>query len=274
MVAAEPNRQRIAAFFDVDRTLLRGSSMLALAGPLQRAGLLPRRAVLNAALRGLQFSVRGFSEEEIQRAVQSIGDAVRGKEVRAVRRVADRAVPRALGPRVFEEALRLISWHRLHGHLVFLVSASTRDLIVRLGDLVGADAVVASEAEVVAGCYTGRVALCHGVAKAEAVRRLADVYGVDLSGSYAYGDAAGDIPMLQSVGHPVAVNPDRRLRAAAERMGWGQLRFRTRATWAPLTVQGRPVSPIRVPLPRPRVEGTDPAVVAQAAADGAGTAVY
>jgi HAD superfamily hydrolase (TIGR01490 family) len=274
MVVARADRQQIAAFFDVDRTLLRGSSLLALARPLHRAGLLPRRAVLNAAVRGLQFSVRGFSEEEIQRAVDSIGAAVRGKEVMALRRVADRAVPGALGPRVYAEALRLITWHRVHGHLVFLVSASTRDLIVKLGEIVGADGVVASEAEVVAGRYTGRVTLCHGNAKAEAVRRLAGSHGIDLDGSYAYGDGAGDIPMLQTVGHPVAVNPDRRLRAAAERQGWGQLHFRTRVARAPAPVRGRPVAPVRAALPHPMLDGIEPAVAAGAAADGMGSSAF
>jgi HAD superfamily hydrolase (TIGR01490 family) len=267
MVAGQPDRQRIAAFFDVDRTLLRGSSMLALAGPLGRAGLLSRRTVLRAAVRGLQFSVFGSSEKGVRQSARSIGEAVRGLEVAGLRRIVDRAVPQVLAPRVYEEALRLISWHRVHDHLVFLVSASTRDLIVRLGEIVGADGVVASEAEVVSGRYTGEVELCHGAAKARAVNRLARAYDIDLGGSYAYGDAAGDIPMLETVGHAVAVNPDRGLRAAAGERGWQTFRFRSPVGWAPLAVAGRPVAPLRVAAPRPRPE--EPELVgAVAAADG------
>ena len=239
MVAAEEPAGRIAAFFDVDRTVVRGSSMLALAAPLSRAGLLPRRAVVHAAVRGMQFSARGFSEAEVQRAVRSIGAAVRGMEAAALRRVADTAIPRVLGPRVYGEALRLIAWHRGRGHLVFLVSAATHDLIDKLGEIVGADGVVASEAEIVAGRYTGTVALCHGAAKAAAVRRLAGTHGIDLAHSYAYGDGSGDIPMLQAVGHPIAVNPDRRLRAAATRRGWRQLRFGARERWPRLSMVRR-----------------------------------
>jgi len=207
MVAAEPHPWRIAAFFDVDRTLVRGSSMLALAGPLCRAGLLPRRVLLNAAVRGLQFSARGFSEEEVQRAVRRIGSAVRGLDAVALRRVAERAIPQVLAPRVYGEALELIAWHRSRGHLVFLVSASTHELIDRLGGLVGADGVVASEADVVEGRYTGTVALCHGTAKMEAVRRLAAAYRVDLERSFAYGDGTGDIPMLLAVGMYLPFSP-------------------------------------------------------------------
>jgi HAD superfamily hydrolase (TIGR01490 family) len=226
-------RSQVAAFFDVDRTVVRGSSMLALAGPMRRAGLLTRRTALNAAVRGIQFSARGFSEAEVREAVTAMGDAVRGLEVAAVRRVAEEAIPKVVVPRVYAEAIRLMEWHRSRGHLVFLVSASTQELISSLGELLGADGVVASGAEIVAGRYTGQVLLCHGRAKAEAVRRLAEAHGVDLAHSYAYGDGIGDLPMLSLVGHPAAVNPDRRLRVAAQRRGWRELHFHRRRSNPP-----------------------------------------
>ncbi|MGO8686578.1 MAG: HAD family hydrolase [Candidatus Dormibacteria bacterium] len=276
----EPRPWRIAAFFDVDRTLVRGSSMLALAGPLWRAGLLPSRAVLSAAVRGLQFSAHGFDEQEIQRSVRSIGEAVRGMEVARLRRVAERAIPGVLGPRLYAEALELIAWHRDRGHLVFLVSASTHELIDKLGGIVGADGVVASEAEIVAGRYTGMVSLCHGTAKVDAVRRLAAAHRVDLDGSFAYGDGGGDIPMLQAVGHPTAVNADRGLRAAAERQGWRQLRFRSPDRWTWLTgptpgwmatsPRGREVSWLTAASRRERVD----ALIASETAESAGTVAY
>ena len=110
MVVVEPRNWRIAAFFDVDRTLVRGSSIVALAGPLCRAGLLPKRALLGAAIRGLQFSTRGFDEEEVQQAVDRIGAAVRGMDAARLRRVADRAIPRVLGPRVYGETSPTRPW--------------------------------------------------------------------------------------------------------------------------------------------------------------------
>jgi HAD superfamily hydrolase (TIGR01490 family) len=248
MVDAGHPERRIAAFFDVDRTLVRGSSMLALAGPLRRAGLVSRRVAAAAAVRGLKFSARGFSEAEVRGAVQSMSDVVRGMDAEALRRVAGEAIPRVLAPRLYDEALRLIGWHRRRGHLVFLVSASTHELIDSLGELVGADGVVASDAEIVSGRYTGQVTLCHGLAKAEAVRRLAERHGIDLRHSYAYGDGIGDLPMLSLVAHPAAVNPDRRLRVAARRRGWREVHFRRRSGW------GRWVSRPRggVPAAKPR----------------------
>jgi HAD superfamily hydrolase (TIGR01490 family) len=285
MVAIEPRPWRIAAFFDVDRTLVRGSSMLALAGPLWRAGLLPSRSVLSAAIRGLQFSAHGFSEEEIQRAVRTIGDAVRGMEAARVRRVAEQSIPRVLGPRLYAEALELIAWHRERGHLIFLVSASTHELIDKLGRIVGADGVVASEAEIDGGRYTGMVALCHGMAKVDALRRLAAAHRVDLEGSFAYGDGGGDIPMLQAVGHPITVNADRRLRAAADREGWRQLRFRSPDRWSWLTGPPWPGSRWMTTPPRGRevswvtaasrrAEGLDGLIGGDTSAESAGTVAY
>jgi HAD superfamily hydrolase (TIGR01490 family) len=274
MVGVEPHPRRVAAFFDVDRTLVRGSSMLALAGPLRRAGLLPLWTVVSVAVRGRQFSTRGFTEEEIQRAVCSVSATVRGMDAAELRRVTDRAIPRVLGPRVYDEALRLIAWHRARNHLVFLVSASTHDLIDKLGEIVGANGVVASEAEIVSGHYTGTVALCHGTAKAEAVRRLAETHGIDLQSSYAYGDAAGDIPMLQAVGHPIAVNPDRRLRMAAQHHGWRQLHFRSQSHWTWWTGPRRPAATVRPAAPHRPGDVLNAVVTAEASSDGAGTPAY
>ena len=274
MVVAEPRPWRIAAFFDVDRTLVRGSSIVALAGPLCRAGLLPRRALLGATVRGLQFSTRGFDEAEVQRAVDRIGVTVRGMDAAQLRRVADRAIPRVLGPRVYAEALQLIAWHHARGHLVFLVSASTHELIDRLGSIVGADGVIASEAEVVAGRYTGTVALCHGAAKLEAVRHLAAAHRVDLESSFAYGDGAGDIPMLLAVGHPTAVNPDRRLRATAALHGWPQLRFRARDGLSWLDDPGWPFGSAWTAGPPRRGETGKVLITAEVPAEGVSTPAY
>jgi len=286
MVVAEPRPWRTAAFFDVDRTLVRGSSMLALAGPLWRAGLIPSRSLLYAAVQGLQFSARGFNEREIQRSVRAIGDAVRGMEVADLRRAAERAIPRVLGPRLYAEALDLIAWHRERGHLVFLVSASTHELIDKLGGIVGADGVVASEAEIVSGRYTGMVALCHGTAKVDAVRRLAAAHRVDLERSFAYGDGVGDLPMLQAVGHPTTVNADRRLSATAVRRGWPQLRFRSPDRWSWLTgppwpaTSGWMTAPPRgrdvawLTAPSRLSEGVNAPVAVETTVEGAGTVAY
>jgi HAD superfamily hydrolase (TIGR01490 family) len=263
MVETTEGSGAVAAFFDVDRTVVVGSSMLALAGPLRRAGLVSWGAALTASVRGLEFSLRGFSDEEVRAAVRAIGATVRGLEVEAMRRVAAAAIPRVLVPRVYPEAVRLMAWHRHRGHLVFLVSAATHELIDRLGEILQADGVVGSEAEVADGRYTGRVLLlCHGGPKAEAVRRLAEGRGIDLARSFAYGDGIGDLAMLAMVGHPRAVNPDRRLRAEARRRGWHELHFRRRrsAGWLPRRRRPETWPAERAPWP------ASPALSADAAA--------
>jgi hypothetical protein len=133
--------------------------------------------------------------------------------------------------------------------------------------------VVASEAEVVDGRYTGTVALCHGAAKVAAVRRLAVAYRVDLERSFAYGDGTGDIPMLEAVGNPSAVNPDRRLRAAAVQHGWPQLHFRGRDGLSWLDDPGWPFGPAWSAVPSWRAEPADN-LAGEPVVEGASTAAY
>lgn len=229
MVSPQTASGTIAAFFDVDRTLIRGSSLLALARPLRRAGLLSTRTALRALVRQAVFSRRGFTDEQIRGAIAAVGEVVSGMNAGRVRAVCDEAIPRVVAPRTFDEAWRLLEWHRRRGDLVFLVSSSPHELIDRLGDVFAADGVVATDAEVSDGRYTGRIGrLCQGPAKAEAVRELAETHGIDLRHSYAYGDSMGDLQMLALVGHPACVNPDARLIAEARARGWRVLHFRRR----------------------------------------------
>lgn len=233
-VRSAPAAQR-AAFFDVDRTLLRGSSLLALARPLRKAGLLSTRLTAQALGRQLLFGARGMSNAEIEAAVSGLSSVIRGLDADEVRRVADAAIPQVVAPRIYDEAWRLIEWHRRRGDRIFLVSASPHELIDGLGALLGTDGVVATDAEVVDGKYTGRITrLAHGEAKAVAVRELATRFGIDLAASSAYGDSMSDLPMLDLVGRPVAVNADRRLRAEAMQRGWHTLAFQRRSLFARL----------------------------------------
>ena len=222
------NRQgRTAAFFDVDRTLLRGSSLLHVARPMRRAGMLPTRAMLHSLIVQARFSVFGFDEAQILDAVQSAGELVAGIDAEELARFARRTIPTHVAPRVYDEALARIAWHRQHGHEVFLVSSSPQQFIAVLGDILGVDGVAATVAELVDGRYTGRILrFCHGPVKAAAIEQLAAERGIDLAQSYAYGDSfASDLAMLTLVGHPTAVNADRALAAEAVRRGWPQLHF-------------------------------------------------
>jgi HAD superfamily hydrolase (TIGR01490 family) len=249
----EPTR-RAAAFFDVDRTLLRGSSLLHVARPMRRAGLLPTRAMLRSLVVQARFSLFGFDEMQIRDAVRGAGDMIAGVDSDQLMRFAERVIPVHVVPRVYGEARARIDWHHERGDLVFLVSSSPREFIAVLGSVLGVDGVAATEAELRNGRYTGRILrLCHGVGKADAVRELAAARNVDLALSFAYGDSfASDLPMLEAVGHPVCVNGDRLLTAHAGRMGWAIERFQHIAL--------RPGTARLRRLPRRVVRGSGPAV--------------
>jgi HAD superfamily hydrolase (TIGR01490 family) len=222
-----PDPHTVAAFFDVDRTLLRGSSLLHVARPMRRAGMLPTRAMLHSLLVQVRFSLLGFDEDQILDAVQGAGQLVAGIDAEELRHFARRTVPAHVLPRVYTEAKLRIDRHLAEGHRVFLVSSSPEQFIAVLGELLGVTDVAATRGEVVDGRYTSRILrFCHGPLKAESVRELAEQWNIDLSVSYAYGDSfASDLSMLELVGHPVAVNPDRALAAEAQRRGWPVERF-------------------------------------------------
>jgi HAD superfamily hydrolase (TIGR01490 family) len=235
-MVAEQNQptHRVAAFFDVDRTLLRGSSLLHVARPMRRAGFMPTRAMFHSLVMQARFSLFGFDEVQIHEAVRGAGALVAGIESEGLLDFAREVIPLDVVPRVFAEARARIDWHRARGDLIFLVSSSPKEFITVLGAVLGVDGVAATEAELRDGRYTGRILrLCHGTGKADAVRELAAANNVDLSLSYAYGDSfASDLPMLQAVGHPVCVNGDRLLAAHAQRVGWPIERFQRVAVHA------------------------------------------
>jgi HAD superfamily hydrolase (TIGR01490 family) len=214
--------RRTAAFFDVDRTLLRGSSLLHVARPMRSEGFLPARALLHSLVVQARFSLFGFDEGQIKDAVNAAGALVAGVESERLLRFAQRVIPVHVLPRVYAEARARMDWHRERGDLVFLVSSSPGEFIAVLGEHLAVDGVAATDAEMVDGRCTGRILrLCHGAGKAESVRELAAAHDVDLTVSYAYGDSyASDLPMLEAVGQPVCVNPDRLLVAHAQSRGW------------------------------------------------------
>jgi HAD superfamily hydrolase (TIGR01490 family) len=249
----QPTRHA-AAFFDVDRTLLRGSSLLHVARPMRREGLLPTRAMLHSLLVQARFSLVGFDEVQIRDAVRGAGEMVAGIDSQRLLAFAERVVPTHVVPRVYGEARARIDWHQQRGDLVFLVSSSPREFITVLGSVLGVDGVAATDAELRDGRYTGRIRrLCHGEGKADSIRELAAAHNVDLDTSFAYGDSfASDLAMLEAVGHPVCVNPDRLLAAHAGRLGWPVERFQR--------VSMRPSGASFRRLPRRVVTGSGPAV--------------
>jgi len=217
---------RSAAFFDLDKTIIARSSALAFGKPFRAGGLINRRAALKAAYAQLVYLVAGADEDQMNRMRDYVTEMCIGWDVQQVKEIVAETLFEIVDPLIYAEAADLIEEHKAAGREVVIVSSSGEEVVAPIGQLVGADRVIATRMVVEDGRYTGEVAFyAYGPAKAEAMRQLADAAGYDLADCYAYSDSITDVPMLEAVGHPTAVNPDRALRRAARERGWPVLVF-------------------------------------------------
>jgi HAD superfamily hydrolase (TIGR01490 family) len=214
-----------AAFFDLDKTVISKSTSLALSRPMFRAGLVSRSALLKGALAQLVYLLVGADEKKMDRVKEGMLALTKGWEKTQVEQVIREALAELIDPYIYLEALDLIELHRALGRTVFIVSSSPEEVVIPLSEHLGKVEVIATRARIEDGKYTGELEFyCFGENKAQAIGETALRYGIDLSESYAYSDSMTDLPMLELVGHPVAVNPDHGLRREAERRGW-QIRY-------------------------------------------------
>ena len=217
---------RAAAFFDLDRTLIRRSSVLALAGSFRSRGLISRVDLVKSAFWQVLFVLRGASAERVRIAAEDGMKILEGFSVAELQEIVGDAMEPVLRPLVYDEPLHLVQRHRARGERVYIVSATLHEIVQHIADDLGFDGAIGSTCEVVDGVYTGRsLRAAHGVGKAEAVRELARAEGIDLAASTAYSDSYSDVPFLEAVGHPVAANPDRKLRRIAQARGWPVVSF-------------------------------------------------
>ena len=215
-----------AAFFDLDKTIIATSSTLAFSKPFQAGGLISRRAVLRSAYAQFVYLVGGADHDQMEKMRQFMSSLVAGWDVATVREIVAETLHNVVDPIVYDEAVSLIAEHQLAGRDVVIVSASGTEVVDPIGAMLGADDVVASRLEVVDGKYTGEISYyVYADEKARAIRDLAEERGYDLAECYAYSDSVTDVPMLEAVGHPHAVNPDRELRKVAAAKGWPVLVF-------------------------------------------------
>jgi HAD superfamily hydrolase (TIGR01490 family) len=215
-----------AAFFDLDRTLLRRSSALALAPAFRRHGIITRRMTVEAAAWQLLFMLRGASHTAVRRAAEDGLILLRGHTPEEMRALVAESMETVLRPLVYAQSLDLVARHRERGEPVYIVSATLQEIVQAIADDLGFDGALGTVCEVVDGEYTGNaIRALHAQAKADCIRAL----GHDLDASTAYSDSHTDLPFLDAVGHPVAVNPDRKLRKIAAERGWPIEEFR-RAT--------------------------------------------
>ena len=217
---------RAAAFFDLDRTLLRRSSALALAGSFREHGVIGRGQLAKAAAWQLLFAARGASAETVRKAAEEGLMVLRGFRVDDLRSLVATAMEPVLKPLVYQEPLQLVTRHRERGEPAYIVSATLQEIVEELARELGFDGAIGSTCEIVDGVYTGRsLRAAHGEGKAAAIRELAQQEELDLAASTAYSDSHTDLPFLEAVGNPVVVNPDRDLRRIAVERGWPILEF-------------------------------------------------
>ncbi|WP_432095139.1 HAD family hydrolase [Streptomyces sp. bgisy100] len=217
---------RTAAFFDLDKTVIAKSSTLAFSKSFYQGGLINRRAVLRTAYSQFVYLVGGADHDQTERMREYLSALCKGWDVQQVREIVAEALHGLIGPIIYDEAASLIEEHHTAGRDVVIVSTSGAEVVEPIGELLGADRVVATRMVVENGRFTGKIEYyAYGPTKAEAVAELAESEGYDLDRCYAYSDSVTDIPMLEAVGHPHAVNPDRGLRREAAARGWTVLSF-------------------------------------------------
>jgi HAD superfamily hydrolase (TIGR01490 family) len=237
MAAEEPTRQApvagqreapvAAAFFDLDRTLMEGSSAFQFGRAAYKAGLLSRRQLISDGWANIRFRLQGSTDERTHALRDRISASLTGTAVRDMERLGPDVLARIL-PRIYPKMLALAFEHQDAGRRVYIFTAASHELAEMLAHVLTFDGGIGSQfSEVKDGVYTGRPTglFIYGADKARAIKRLADREGIDLSQSYAYSDSTSDLPMLRAVGHPVAVNPDKELLAEARAEGWQVLRF-------------------------------------------------
>ncbi|HEY7429636.1 MAG TPA: HAD family hydrolase [Streptosporangiaceae bacterium] len=220
-----------AAFFDLDKTLISRSSTLAFGPSFYRHGLISRGDMVRGAVAQLLFRLSGANHARMEKIREQVSHACRDWPAERVADIVTRHLEELILPYVYPEARRLLSEHRGAGQDVVIVSTSGHEVVAPIGVLLGAVSVIATRMRIADGRYTGEMDFyAYGEAKASQVRALAAERGYSLPDCYAYSDSVTDLPMLEVVGYPRAVNPDRALRRIAVARGWPVLSFSERVT--------------------------------------------
>jgi HAD superfamily hydrolase (TIGR01490 family) len=247
-----------AAFFDLDKTVIDRASIAAFGRPLRKGGLITRRVVARSVTSHLIYLHFGADEKRLARVREAMLRLTKGWDRDRVRQIVREAMLETIEPIIYAEALELMEQHRLAGDRVYLVSAAPEEIVLPLAEMLGVDGAISSRGEIdEEGRYTGELAFyAYGENKAVAMRQLADRAGIDMQASTAYSDSATDVPMMEAVGHPVAVNPDRALSRLARERGWEVRNF---------------TKPVRL---RDRVTRTTPVVTTSLAVAGAAVLIW
>jgi HAD superfamily hydrolase (TIGR01490 family) len=219
--------QRAAAFFDLDKTLMAGSSGMQFARIATRHGIVGRRQLMSWAVEHLRYRLRGTTDARTAEVLRVARELIAGVPVRTIERM-NPEVMAAILPRVYPQMLEEVHGHQDAGRATFIVSAAGNGVVESLASVLGMDGGIGTRYEVDGdGTFTGRFdgPFVYGPGKVEAMEAFAAEHEIDLGQSYAYSDSLSDLPMLRAVGHPVAVNPDPALAEIAGEEGWELMRF-------------------------------------------------
>jgi HAD superfamily hydrolase (TIGR01490 family) len=217
---------RAAAFFDLDKTLIEGSSAIHFGRAAYRRGLVSKRQLAKDLWANVKFRLRGSTDEETDALRQRILDSIAGHRVVDLARLGPEMLAGIL-PRAYPEMLETAWRHQDAGVPAYIVTAASQELADTMASVFQFDGGIGMRSEIRDGVYTGRPAgpFTYREGKAEAIREVAEREGFDLSESFAYSDSESDLPMLRTVGHPVAVNPDAALMRVARQEGWRLVTF-------------------------------------------------
>jgi len=218
----------MAAFFDVDNTIIRGGSAFHIARGLHRRGYLKNRTILRFAWQQAKYMVFGERATQFDQIRSEALSIIKGWSVAEMISIGEEVYDEVISLKIFPGTKGLLDAHLARGHEVWLITASPVEvgrIIARRLDATGALGTLAERS---GGYFTGGLIgdLLKGEAKAAAASRLAEERGLSLDDSFAYGDSTNDIPLLNSVGFPCAINPERRLRRHAKKRGWAIRDFR------------------------------------------------
>jgi HAD superfamily hydrolase (TIGR01490 family) len=235
-----------AAFFDLDKTVIARSSTLAFGKPLYKAGFLGRRAMMRMALAQLVYLLFGADEDQLKRARDELLHLIQGWSRVDIERLVEETLAEVADPLVYAEALFLIDEHTRQGRQVYIVSASPEEIVRPIARHIGVPNVIATRVRTDEdGRYLAEVdQYAMGPGKADAMAAVAERESIDLSRSFAYSDSVTDLPMMEAVGNPVAVNPERELRKIAEEREWPILQFQRPVSLGPAIPRPSPLAGI------------------------------
>ena len=218
-----------AAFFDLDRTLIAGASAFPVGIEAWRQGLASNSDIMKWGVAAVSFKLLGDKGEASEDVRGAFLGGIEGASATDMDDVGRAVLPKLIA-RVRPESRKLVTMHSEKGRDTWIVSASPQVLVEPVAASLGMTGAIGTRAKVVDGKYTGEIEgeFVYGAGKASAIEKLSAERGYDLERCFAYSDSVSDLPMLEAVGHPVAVNPDSELAMISHERGWPVVIFARR----------------------------------------------